>query len=278
MKRLAALALVLGASFTLGLAAQNAGTADTQYFSDLHWRLVGPHRPGRLWAVAGVPDDPTTYYAGTPAGALWKTTNGGITWASTSDSLPVTGIGAVAVAPSNDNVRLVALGNFQIWGTAAGSSTLTNMTGAGMPSHRIGRIQIDPTNPAVAYVGYSGFNLGAGNHVWKTTNLTSGTPTWAASGTGLPDVPVNAMVIDPVVSTRLWVGTDVGVYRSEDGGASWFPYTTGMPVAAVFDMDMQASQRILRVGGVDGGGDLLAADAFDGGELFALGLQGQNGA
>ena len=52
----------------------------------------------------------------------------------------------------------------------------------------------------------------------------------------------------PVVSTRLWVGTDVGVYRSEDGGASWFPYTTGMPVAAVFDMDLQASQRILRVG------------------------------
>ena len=200
------------------------------------------------------PGNPNTIYYATDR--LHRSADGGATNPVVSQA-PIatnsaTGLGwpidAVAVAPSNDNVRLVALGNFQIWGTAAGSSTLTNMTGAGMPSHRIGRIQIDPTNPAVAYVGYSGFNLGAGNHVWKTSNLTSGTPTWAASGTGLPDVPVNAMVIDPVISTRLWVGTDVGVYRSEDGGASWFPYTTGMPVAAVFDMDMQASQRILRVG------------------------------
>ena len=87
MKRLAALLLLLAASFSAGIAAQSGG--DGARFADLRWRLVGPHRAGRLWTVAGVPGDPTTYYAGSPSGALWKSTNGGLTWASISDSLPV---------------------------------------------------------------------------------------------------------------------------------------------------------------------------------------------
>jgi hypothetical protein len=105
---------------------------------------------------------------------------------------------------------------------------------------------IDPTDPNVAYVAFGGFNLGAGNHLWKTTNLMTGTPTWSASGSGLPDVPANAIVIDPALPSRVWVGTDVGVYQSGDGGATWAPFTTGMPVVAVFDMKLQPTSRILR--------------------------------
>ena len=70
---------------------------------------------------------------------------------------------------------------------------------------------------------------------------------WAASGTGLPDVPVNAFDIDPSNTQRLFAGTDVGMYTSLDGGATWAPYTTGMPVVAVFDMKIQPSSRTLRV-------------------------------
>ena len=156
-------------------------------------------------------------------------------------------ISAVAVAPSNDDVRLVALNNFQIWGTTTGSSTLTNMTGGGMPAHTIGRLAIDPSDPNIAFVCFGGFNLPAGQHVWKTTNLMTGTPTWAASGTGLPDVPVNAFAIDPNVAGRMYAGTDIGVYVSTDGGANWAPYGTGLPVVAVFDMKIQNAARILRI-------------------------------
>ena len=121
------------------------------------------------------------------------------------------------------------------------------MTGAGMPLHFIGRLAIDPTNPDIAYACFGGFGLPAGQHVWKTTNLMSGTPAWAASGTGLADVPVNAFAIDPVMPTRLFAGTDLGVYTSTDGGATWAPYTTGMPVVTVFDMAIHPSARILRI-------------------------------
>ncbi len=194
------------------------------------------------------PGNPNTLYFGSDV--LYRSANAGVTMTKVSQE-PITSarsISAIGIAPSNDNVRLVGLnGTFAIWGTVTGASVLTNMTGAGMPLKYIGRIAIDPTNPDIAYVCYGGFNLPAGQHVWKTTNLTSGTPTWVASGTGLADVPVNAFAIDPAQPMRLFAGTDVGVYQSNDGGASWAPWTTGMPVVSVFDMKIQSSARILRV-------------------------------
>src|SRR5439155_17120220 len=124
-------------------------------------------------------------------------------------------ISAIGIAPSNDNVRLIGTNNFnvqtgaavasQIFGTITGSSVLTNMTQAGMPTAKyIGRIAIDPTNANIAYVCFGGFNIPAGQHVWKTTNLLSGTPTWSASGSGIPDVPVNAFAIDPSNPSQLF--------------------------------------------------------------------------
>jgi hypothetical protein len=200
----------------------------------------------------------TIYYA---TDRLHRSADGGTTNPTVSQA-PINGTGvpisAVAIAPSNDAVRLVATNNFnvstgaavniKIMGTITGSSTLTDWTSASMPVAKyVGRIAIDPTNTNVAYVCFGGFNIPAGQHVWKTSNLMTGTPTWAASGTGLPDVPVNAFVVDPLLPSRLWAGTDVGVYMSTDGGASWNPYTTGMPVVAVYDMSLQPSNRILRI-------------------------------
>jgi hypothetical protein len=226
---------------------------------DGNWFLFGQNLNGLLLSenpnfyaplVRG-PGNPNTIYYATDR--LHRSADGGFTNPVVSQA-PIAisaGLGvpisAVAIAASNDNVRLVGLNNTTIWGTVTGSSTLVNFTNVGMPVHTIGRIAIDPTNPNVAFVCYGGFNLPAGQHVWKCTDLLSGVPTFLPSGTGLPDVPVNAFVIDPVSPTRMWAGTDVGVYESTDGGAHWLPFTTGMPVVAVFDMALQNTHRILRV-------------------------------
>lgn len=236
-----------------------ARVLSTAVASDGNWSVFGQNANGILLSenpnfyaplVRGPGNPNTVYYA---TDRLHRSADKGVTNPVVSQApIMVSGglgvpISAVGIAPTNDNVRLVGLNNFTLWGTATGSSTLTNMTGAGMPQHTIGRIKIDPNNANVAYVCYGGFNLAAGEHIWKTTNLLSGTPTWTASGTGLPDVPCNALAIDPVNSNRLWAGTDLGVYASTDGGASWLPYTTGMPVVTVFDMELHPIARILRV-------------------------------
>src|SRR5216683_886290 len=77
----------------------------------LHWRLVGPFRGGRAVAVAGDPTRPLVFYFGAVDGGVWKTTNGGETWANLTDGrADIASVGAIAVAPSDPNVIYVGAG------------------------------------------------------------------------------------------------------------------------------------------------------------------------
>src|SRR2546430_17201361 len=81
-----------------------AGTSLAQYnpesFSAMKWRLIGPHRAGRVTCVAGIPGKPAIYYFGTPGGGVWKTISGGRGWRPIFDDVHGASIGAVALAPS----------------------------------------------------------------------------------------------------------------------------------------------------------------------------------
>ncbi len=152
-------------------------------------------------------------------------------------------ISAIGISPQNDNARIVGLQNGRVFATTTGSSTLTDVTGP-IPAKYIARAVIDPGNSNTAYVTLDGYGLSAGQHVWKTTNLNGAPPTWTAMGSGIPDVPVNAFVVNPLSSQNLYVGTDIGVYRSTNGGTSWTPFSNGLPPVAVFDMAFQARGQV----------------------------------
>jgi hypothetical protein len=86
-----------------------------------------------------------------------------------------------------------------------------------------------PDYADVVYATFAGFG---GNHVWKSTN---GGVSWApldGEGDGqIPDIPVHSLVVDPRRSQRLFIGTDLGVMVSIDGGAHWMTEVDGMPKA-----------------------------------------------
>src|SRR5262249_52289656 len=86
------------------------GQYSPQSFSAMQWRLVGPHRAGRVTAVAGIPGKPAIYYFGTPGGGVWKTVNGGRVWKPIFDDAHVASIGALALAPSNPDIIYVGTG------------------------------------------------------------------------------------------------------------------------------------------------------------------------
>ena len=128
------------------------------------FQYVGPNPAGRVSAVAGVPGDTMTYYAGAASGGVWKTTDAGRTFTPTFDDQPVQAIGALAVAPSNP--RIVWAGTGEAWairdsdvmGDGIYKSTDAGATWKHMglrDSHHIGRIDIDPRNPDVVYIGVS---------------------------------------------------------------------------------------------------------------------------
>jgi len=59
--------------------------SDTALFGGLVFRNVGPNRGGRSQAVAGSAARPFEYYFGATGGGLWKTVDGGDTWAPVTD-------------------------------------------------------------------------------------------------------------------------------------------------------------------------------------------------
>jgi hypothetical protein len=84
---------------------------DASLFSSLRWRNVGPNRGGRSIASVGVVGRPQEYYFGAVGGGLWKTTDGGTTWAPVTDGqLHSSSVGAVAVSESNPDVVYIGMG------------------------------------------------------------------------------------------------------------------------------------------------------------------------
>ena len=85
------------------------------------WNIVGPiingelngATPGigRINAVTVDPNNPNIWYAGAPAGGIWKSVDAGLTWTSLFDQFPQIGVSGIAVDPNNSNTILIATGD-----------------------------------------------------------------------------------------------------------------------------------------------------------------------
>jgi photosystem II stability/assembly factor-like uncharacterized protein len=197
------------------------------------------------------PGNPNTLYFGSDR--LYRSNNSGVTMTPVSQQfasgVPVTTIG---ISPQDDNVRIVGTRDGKVYRTMTGVNPMTDVTSASFPANPgnaarrfISRAVIDPNDVNTAYVTFS-YYAPAGQGVWKTANLNAATPTWTASGNGIPSIPVNAFVVDPADSNVLYAGTDIGVYQSSDGGANWAPFNAGLPRVPVFDLALQNANRVLR--------------------------------
>jgi photosystem II stability/assembly factor-like uncharacterized protein len=201
---------------------------------------------GFLFIVPFIMDPSNAQRLWTGGVHLWRTTDGAANWTQASASL-ASAVSAIAVAPTD--------GNFVLAGTYAGEIYQTNI---GLSSDSttvwpvvtprggwVSWLTFDPTDANIAYATYSTFG---GTHVWKSTDAGA---TWTgidgAGATGLPDIPVHCLVVDPTNTARLYIGTDLGVFVSTDGGASWAVENTGFANVVTESLALTLVDGVLRL-------------------------------
>ena len=139
-------------------------------YNDISWRSIGPYRGGRSATVTGVPGKPKLFYMGATGGGVWRTENGGESWANISDGFFGGSIGAVAVSESDNKVIYVGQGEETVrgnvssgfegmWKSTDGGKTWMNI-GLTNAMH-VGRIKIHPDNPNVVLVAVTKGNTSA---------------------------------------------------------------------------------------------------------------------
>ncbi len=157
---------------------------------------------GRVDRIAFHPTDVNTIFLGTPAGGLWKTTNHGTSWTNLTDHLPSLGISGIVISHANTN-------------------TIYLLTGDG---------DSNTGNGLVEEFGYMRESVG----VLKSTD---GGISWVLTGTfpGTVDQFVGyRLVQSPTDADVLLATTSDGLYRTNNGGASWSQVRTGKHYDVVF--------------------------------------------
>lgn len=245
------------------VAAQRRGGAPAEPPSATpRFRWVGPQPAGRIASVAGVPGDTSTYFLGAASGGVWKTLDGGRTFAPTFDDQPVQAIGALAVAASNP--RVVWVGTGEAWairdadlmGDGVYKSTDGGVTWKNMglaETGRIGRIVIHPTNPDIVWVCALGRATGPQEErgVYRTTD---GGANWKRVLFVNPNTGCSGLAIDATDPKILFAGTwevvmhtwamfsggqGSGVYVSKDSGSTWSRIEDpGLPKSPVGKIDV----------------------------------------
>ena len=216
------------------------------------WTFAGPTNiGGRVSAIAA--ENFSTFYVGTGSGGVFKTTDGGASFAPLGDEVLSLSIGDVALDPSDAQTVYVGTGESNGGGgslTYGGQGVFRSTNGGTSWSSlgleetgTIGRVVVHPTDPNTIWVAASGKLFANDEHRGLYRSTDGGTtwtkPLFVNDSTGVIDLAVNPRSPDTLYAAswerrrrandRHYGGPGSGVHRSIDGGATWSELTSGLP-------------------------------------------------
>jgi photosystem II stability/assembly factor-like uncharacterized protein len=185
------------------------------------------------------PSQTNTFY--TARQQLFISTNMGAYWTTVSSQSLGT-VRELAISKSSPNVMFATAGSIVYKSTDSGVNFVNVSNGT--PGKVITGIYVHPDSSDVAVISLSGFGAGK---VYKTTN---GGTNWFSISGNLPDSPCNDVLIYyPGYSTeRYYAALDIGVFVTNDWGATWEELADGLPNTVAMNFDYNQSANKLRIG------------------------------
>lgn len=200
------------------------------------------------------PNNPAVLYFGTHMlhrsdnrAVSWKAITGDLSDGDQSSGGVVYGtISTIAVAPSNSNEIYVGTDDGNLHRvTRSGTSYTSKKINLGLPKRWVTAIAVDPLQAGTVYVAFSGFAVNDNSAmVYRSTDYGT---SWVAVSNGLPNAPVNDIVVDKANPATLYLANDVGVYVSRNSGANWEIFGTGMPEVVVSSLKYSAVNGVTKL-------------------------------
>jgi photosystem II stability/assembly factor-like uncharacterized protein len=195
-------------------------------------------------------------------------------WTAISDTLTGNATASISVItdaydPKTSALRMYAgtsNGKIAMTENALDSAPVwTDVTGS-YPGNNVSDIALDPADLARVFVTRSVFPE---PHLLRSVDGGD----WEAIGAGLPTIPANTVIVDPLESQRVFVGTDIGAYESTDGGETFAPFMTGLPLGMVVtDFEISADPHVLVAGTYGRGTWKIALETEITDRIFASGF------
>ncbi len=201
-----------------------------------NWQEFGPHyvpkiqnQPdkrtgiGRIDCIAFDPNDENIIWVGAPTGGLWKTSDGGQTWATFSDQLPTIGISDIVIRPDNPDIMYIATGDRDVWytysvGILKSTDGGNNWQATGLSFNvnqlrHTNRLIMNPAN-------YDEMLVATDQGIYKTTD---GAVSWTRTQTGdFKDMEFRPNDFSTVyASTYNYSQGVANIYKSTDSGTSF---------------------------------------------------------
>ncbi len=227
-----------------GTLLHAADTIPAEWLHGLSWREIGPaYFGGRVADIQGIPGDPNIIYVAHSSAGLFKSINGGITFASVFDTGNTLSIGAIAVPPENPDLIYLGTGEGAVRNSISYGDGIYKSTDGGKTwihcgleeTERFSKIVLHPHNPDVVYAAATGHAWGP-NPERGIFRSRDGGETWDKILYVNPTTGASDVAVDPENPNIIYAGMydylrqpwhfrsggpGSGLYRSEDGGNSW---------------------------------------------------------